>query len=586
VDPSHATLDQSVGNDLANPIQEIWSWQPAQPTGQFIESPQLPVGNGSQWASWTRLLGPQSALQRLAGNGAYLVRVATNVTAYSWRVKGKPVTPSYRWTLTGLNFIGFPAPPNPAPFFEALLAPAPELQQTAEIYRYPGGELGATNPTRVLNFRTLPVQRDQAYWVRAGESYNEYFGPIQLLSSSPLGLRFGDNKGQERLRLRNAANVPITVTLRQVASEVPPTGQSAIQAPPTLLLRGAINTTNLSFGFTNLASGPQQWNLAAAGEVGSEIEIIIGLNRSVMGGSAGALFAGLLRFTDSLGLSQIDVAVSASKASPAGLWVGGANAEYVSHYLKPYAKATNAADFEALLTRLQLAQGAGGYRYEWDAGTGRVLVFGGPEQKTGSYLLDGPIKIDSGTVPRAFPLRLIVHHDGSTPRLLQKVFHGVGITSNAVLTTRENLLLPSQLASARRISSMHLPTSTGNIPWNFSGAMQAGASMTANVPLSYDDQGPNPFLHTYHPDHDNLDALFGTQLARGLESYGVSRQLTLTFTAPGNDFNSLTRSSEDLAGNYAETITIQARGSQTRQYNVLGSFSLKRLSDIPTLTTQ
>jgi hypothetical protein len=146
--------------------------------------------------------------------------------------------------------------------------------------------------------------------------------------------------------------------------------------------------------------------------------------------------------------------------------------------------------------------------------------------------------------------------------------------------------MPTQLVSARRISAVHLPASAGNIPWNFTGAMQPGGSLTATVPLAYDDQASNPFLHTYHPDHDNLDALFTEQLARGQESYGVDRQISLTFTTPANDFNSLTRSSEDLSGNYSETITIGARGTQTRQYNVLGSFTLKRLSDIASLTTQ
>src|SRR5262245_10505991 len=52
VDASHATLDELVGNDSNNPIQEIWYWQPTLPTGQFIESPQLPTGAGTQWSTW------------------------------------------------------------------------------------------------------------------------------------------------------------------------------------------------------------------------------------------------------------------------------------------------------------------------------------------------------------------------------------------------------------------------------------------------------------------------------------------------------------------------------------------------------
>lgn len=588
LDASHATLDELVGNDLANPIQEIWHWRPPLPTGQFIESPQLPLSGGSQWASWTRLSGSASTLRRLVGNGAYLVRVASDAPPFIWRVKGKPVAPTYRWTMTGLNFIGFPTPRGPTlaqPFFEAFLAPAPELQQTAEIYRYQGGELGPTNPVRVLALRNTRVQSDQAYWIRAGQSFNQYFGPFQIAEGNLGGIHFRDTRSQTSLRLRNVVNSPLTVTLRQVASESGPPGQPASVGPPVLLVRGSINPANRTYGYTILEDGPSQWTLAPAGQPGSEVEVVLGLARIALAGNPGDRFESVLRFTDSLGLSQVDLGVSAEKASTAGLWVGGATVNSVSHQLTPYARATNQADFEGLLTRLQLGQGVNGFRYEWDANTGRVLVFGGPEQKTGSYLVDGPIKTDPGTVARPYPLRLILHNDGSTTRLLQKVFHGLNAASNTVLTTRESLLLPARLSEARRISAVHLPTSPGNIPWTFSGAMSPGTTITANVPLSHDDHASNPFLHTYHPDHDNLDPLFSASLPRGVESYGVDRRIALTFSDPDDDFESLTGSSQDFGGRYAETITIQARGSQTRTYNVLGSFSLKRLSDIPTLTT-
>lgn len=589
VDPFHATLDELVASDPLNPIQEIWYWQPGLPTGQFVESPQLPVSGGSQWSSWVRAVGPTSVLRRLSGNGAYLVRLPANAAPYQWRVKGKPVPPTYRWTLTGLNFIGFPTPPSPVlsqPFFEAFLAPAPEFQQTAEIYRYQGGELGATNPVRVLAFRSTRVERDRAYWVRAGASYNEYFGPIQIIGVGSGGVDFGENLGQSRFRIRNLANSPVTVSMQQVPSEAAPTGQSAIVEGPTLLVRGAPNTTDLTYSYSILEEAPHQWTLAAAGQPGSETEVVIGLARFVMSGTAGSRVAGVLRFSDSLGLSQVDVGVSATKASTAGLWVGGATVTSVSHYLTPYARATNAVEFTNLLARLQLGQGVNGYRYEWDESTGRVLVFGGPDQRTGTYLVDGPIKTSPGSVARPFPLRLIVHNDGSTSRLLQKVYHGLDAGSNTVLATRESVLLPTQLAAARRISSVHLPTSTGNNPWTFTGAMALGGSMTVTVPLAYDDQASNPFLHTYHPDHDNLDAQFGTTLARGNESYGVTRQVTLTFTDPTDDFDGLTGGSGDLTGRYTEVMTFQSKGSQTRQFNVLGIFSLKRISDIATLTTQ
>jgi hypothetical protein len=588
VDASYATLDQLVASVPSNPIQEIWYWQPPLPTGQFVNSPLLPTGGGSQWSSWIRSQGnSNSVLQNLTGNGAFLVRLATNAAPYNWVVKGKPVSPTYKWTLTGLNFVGFPVPTTPAPTFESFFAPAPQLQQNGEVYRYQGGDLGATNPVRVFAFRTTSVVRNQAYWVRAGDAYNSYFCPIQVVQSSSSGINFGDSTGQAKLRLRNLANVPITITLRQLASEAPPAGQTNIAGAPPLLLRGPINTTNLTFTYTSLTGSTPTWNLAAAGQVGSEVEVVIGLNRSLMAGAAGALSAGVLRLTDSLGLSQIDVGVSALKQSTAGLWVGGASVSQVNHYLKPYAVATNSTQLSALLSRLGLGEGVNSYHYQLDPQSGHVLVFGGPQTNRGSYLLDGPIKVDAGTVASPFPLRLILHNAGSanSAKLLQKVFVGTGLTSNTVVATREALLLPSNLSSARRISSVHLPASAGNVPWNSTGAMQPGSSLAVSVPLDYRNQSSNPFLHTYHPDHDNLDPLFNTTLDQGIESYGVLRQITLSFTPPTDDFNSLTQSSDDLSGNYLEAITLQGINSQTRQYNVLGSFSLKRISDIATLTS-
>jgi len=44
--------------------------------------------------------------------------------------------------------------------------------------------------------------------------------------------------------------------------------------------------------------------------------------------------------------------------------------------------------------------------------------------------------------------------------------------------------------------------------------------------------------------------------------------------------------SQDLSGNYGEVVTFQSKGSQTRQFNSLGTFSLKRISNLGTLTTQ
>jgi hypothetical protein len=114
--------------------------------------------------------------------------------------------------------------------------------------------------------------------------------------------------------------------------------------------------------------------------------------------------------------------------------------------------------------------------------------------------------------------------------------------------------------------------------------MQAGSALATTVQVSYDDTASNPFLHSYHPDHDNLNASFNAAQAQGVESYGVRRQITLNFTAPASDFTSLTRGGAALNGNYVEVLTFLGRTGPTRQFDVCGSFTLNRISDISTLT--
>lgn len=581
-DSTYLTLDNMVGNDLSNPIQEIWMWNPAPNTAQFVTSPATPTDTTSQWVTWKRSGG--GGLTALLPNNAYLVYIPSSGSPYVWNVKGMPVPPKYQWTSSGLNFIDFPTSPTAPPSWDSFLAQAPDLQHTAQIFSYPGGELGPSNPVQLFAFRTTPVNRGQAVWIRS-PIFNHYFGPFEVVFSGSAGARFGDSLGQISFRIRNNSANDITVTLGGVPSETPPPGQTPIQGGVPVLVRGDINTSTLKFTYASLSAGPKQWTLKKSGDTASEVGVVLGVDRQQMTAATGSLYASVLRFTDSLNFLQIDVPVSAQVSSAAGLWVGSATVTSVNQYLNTYAKAADTNALTALLTRLGLGEGVDGYHYEIDPATQRVLVFGGTSNKTGSYLLDGPPKLDPGAVARPFPLRLIVHDDGSSARLLQRAYYGLGLATNPVVAITENLLLPAQLASARRISAVHLPFSAANLPWDFTGAMQPGSSLTTTVELSYDDQASNPFLHTYHPDHDNLDASFSGVQSQGVESYGVRRQITLDFTAPPADFDSLTKGGATLNGNYSEIISFLGKPGPQRQFTVRGAFTLNRISDISILTT-
>jgi hypothetical protein len=155
VDASYLPLDQLVGTNAANPIVEIWYWQTPITPAQILPFQSQPAPS-SDWLSWVRpgyTNSPPGALGQLSANAAYLVHsIAT--TNYNWVVRGKPVAPSYSWTSSGLNFIGFSTRNIGPPTFANFLAPAPGLaaalqapsngQRSPGIYRYPGLHVSAS----------------------------------------------------------------------------------------------------------------------------------------------------------------------------------------------------------------------------------------------------------------------------------------------------------------------------------------------------------------------------------------------------------------------------------------------------------
>lgn len=555
VDASHTTLDALVGSDSSNPIVEVWRWNPPATT-QFTDSPQSPTAS-SEWSNWVRTQ-PASSLQRLVGDAAYLVRVGVNVSTYTWTIKGRPIPPRHSWTTTGVNFIGFPTVPVNPPKFENFLAQSPDIQAPPEIYRYVGGELGAGNPAKLISslFRAVEVTRGNAYWVRSQDVFTHYFGPFEVKVNGT-GIDFGDGLSTATVRLRNLTTNALTINLTLAGSEGSPSGQTMIHSTPPLIVRGDFNATNLVYGYSSLpVGGNRAWTLAPANLPGSEIEAVIGLNRSAITANAGALLAGILRFSDSLGFLQVDVGVSALAGSNAGLWVGSAVVDEVGHFLKSYSR---------------------------DSANNPVV------SSNGNYVVSG-VDTSLGRVLRPYPLRLIVHNPASgNAALLQRVFVGLDANTNTILSLKETAISPLFLKEARRLSAVHLPWNATNTGWSFNGRFSSQTNLTATVALGYDARASSPFLHTYHPDHDNLDATFKNLVPQGSESYRVERQITLSLAPPANDFSSLVSANRTVTGTYNEIITLKglARAggtNDTRQFGVRGNFTLNRVSDVSQLT--
>ena len=106
----------------------------------------------------------------------------------------------------------------------------------------------------------------------------------------------------------------------------------------------------------------------------------------------------------------------------------------------------------------------------------------------------------------------------------------------------------------------------------FSGSVTCTFTLGANHPT-------NPFLHKYHPDHDNLDPRY-ENVAQ--EAYAIEREIAVEFGTRYPPDEDLTErvpppgwGASMLGGTYTETLT----GLHKTPIKVQGSFVLQRVSE-------
>jgi len=113
------------------------------------------------------------------------------------------------------------------------------------------------------------------------------------------------------------------------------------------------------------------------------------------------------------------------------------------------------------------------------------------------------------------------------------------------------------------------------------GAVSPSWTVTCNVTLP-SDHPTNPFLHQYHPDHDNLNARYKPIAEeKNYETYNIQRHITVAFKdryPPDEDEPERTPPPEWgtslLGGYYAETVS----GLHKKEIKVNGPFLLWRVT--------
>ena len=512
-DATHTTIDNLFAGTTS--VISVWRWNPNPNPAQFKASSIIPTASTPEWSVWVKGDAAQTTLTSLSGQMAYLVKCSgLAADTYTVAITQRILPPKSTWVRNGANFLGFPAlAGTSAPTLSAYFATFPAaIASNARVYKYVGGELGPGNPVQIYSPSTEKIDPNQAYWFEAAV-VGDFYAPVEITPSASDGLSFGRTGSFMTVRVRNRTSAAVTVTIAPVDSVAEPAAPSSSPTPgtstagnltalaPVPMIRRTFNAATATNTDTAITGAYTEVIPAL-----SEVQLTVGVDRSKMAAVSGTAYASFLRFTDSGSLMNIVLPCSARVANLAGLWVGDVQVSTVT----------------------TLAPGA-----------------------TGS------------TTPRSFPLRVIFHVDNTgVARLLSEVYVGklAGSADSVGLGTRESALQADQKQSATRLSAGHLPLNF--IAPSSSGSFALGQYLDVVVPLSFNDP-TNPFVHTYHPDHDNRDARLAPSGA-GQESYTVVRTLRFAFYGQtGNSSRGLAQLSMTSGGSgytTAPTVTFSGGG--------------------------
>ena len=515
-DATYATVAELFA--ASSQVQEVWRWNPNPDQTGFTGAPSTPSATGEEWTVWKRDDPSEQKLTRMLGNSSYLIRcgAATSVT-----LKQLALPPSATWLISGANFLGLPGygpGDTTSPLLSTYLASFPSATTTVLS---PTAKIykyvgGDLGPSNpmLVAAGAERLQPDRAYWFEAAAT-SDFTAPVEYQLPGTGGLAFGRALTALTMGVNNRLTTDVTLTVQLESSEPAPSGQPGVTGG-VALTRRVFNSTSNTYSETPVGGG---FTVSLGGS--GRLSLEFGVDRSGLT-EQNAFHASILRIRDSANLTDVRLPVSALAASTAGLWVA-------------QAKVT-------------------------DVGS--------------------TVPGESGTkTAQPFPLVFLIHvDDQGLARMLPQVFVGkLAKAGNPLgLCLNEDLVLSAAASGVqpRRYVSAQLPAVAY---LDGQGSVVNGSTVTWNVSVPHNDP-TNPFVHTYHPDHDNLDASFSIGLPSGVESYTIQRTCGFTFTGtPPNGASIEGWGTTILGGTYAELI----QGLNGRQaLSVGGSFVMRRISEI------
>ncbi len=548
VDPADGDPD-AVFADL--PIESVWMWNQQAPPAEFVQDPtRLTPGQ----PDWLVYLPPGNAapnpqpLFRILGGRAYLVRLAGN-EGQTWTVKGVPRHRVPEWRANRFHLTGFPIHPAGGPTFANYFAASP-AHVDQPIFQLDA----AGHWVQIEDAATTPIQPKRAYWVFSREA-SAYEGPIRINWERRGRVDFGQIAVQQTLGFENQSGSAVSLILQQTPSAVPSENQTPL-AGPVSLTHFVSNLANQTQGYFEF---PQGIKLDLGSGQSNTIRFAV-QRENMLSNDPEAVFQSLLTVDDGRGLrfhipitsrgqnqpANLLQANAHGEAHPnAGLWMGDVTVDAVNEPRNPFAPAIPQPTRTGFQFRVLLHVDARGQTH---------LL------RDALIMATSPEFAASADEPQRFVI----------------------LTDDSLLEERDSEGNPRFVGSTlrdgtpvgRRISTVNF---SFDAPIGMEGTPPNTLTGSTVIPF---DHPLNPFVHRYHPDHDNKNREFEPLENPGTESFEIERQLTFEFSAEEPTGLVIAGyGSRLLGGNYRETI----RGLHKDALHLSGTFRLARLIDVPEL---
>jgi hypothetical protein len=557
------------------PIASLWTYAGRASSVDFIQNPDQPIANRSQWLMFlptNRVESFQNSLHQIQGNRAYLVEVAGSAPV-TLSISGTPSLRPIPWRTDAYTLRGLPVNASGAPTFASFFSGSEAhydrvLRRLQPVYR-----LNATGQWQLVDAEDRIVS-GEAYWVRT-QGASDYPGPLEIEIPSGDAVDFGATTEVITLTLRNRSATLSEVQIEDLGGA----GANGLSYSEFIALEGVVWKPLVS-----VETPVFRVTLAA----GQSRELRLAVRRTELGAAG---YASVLKFSDDSGVRRW-VPVRAQLGEAALLSLSAARAGRFGRNSSNPAPGGGTAGQPA-------STGLAGLWF------GSVIVTNVSEAHSGRLVTNvtqGIERVDISRTPtptaQAFTLRLIVHVDtNGTARLLKEVLQMrtlpvfttgldgtkvetdpgrlVLVTDERLIPTLAGIALRGGQQVARRLSSadFDFPGAPERNYVEFAGSFGLGQVIQAAITI--DPNFPtNPFKHKYHPDHDNLTANFREFKA---EAPSVDRQLELVIgTLPQSGKADPAYGYSRVEGEYRETL----RGLHREPIEVAGSFTLQRISDV------